>query len=233
MQEIWRDIPKYEGCYMCSNFGRVKSLKRKGKIEDYILGERFDNYGYQQVLLCKPGNQYNVRVHVLVARLFVHNPQNKPHVNHLDGNKGNPHYLNLEWCTHSENHKHAYAMGLKPKMPSIKLTEQQAIEIYNSDENIGILAERYGLVGRSIYQIKDGRSWGKITGQVYNKKDLSFYKKRVIKMDLNGINIAEFKSISDAAKSVNGRVGDISRVCKGIKNSYKKFKWKFSDKCIQ
>lgn len=227
MEEIWKDIPEYEGVYKCSNFGRIKSLKRKGKKEDYILGNRFDNYGYQQVLLCNPGKQWNVRIHVLVAKLFVDNPFNKPHVNHLDGNKSNPNYLNLEWCTHSENHKHAYAMGLKPKMPTIKLTEQQALEIYNSNENAEILAKRYGLVGRSIYQIKDGRSWGNTTGHVYNKKELNFYKKTVIQMDLNGIEISEFESIADAARSIKGRVGDISRVCNGIKSSHKKFKWRF------
>lgn len=69
----------------------------------------FLNAGYLTYVVRKG---YYCRVHAHVAELFIPNPGNKPVVNHIDGNKRNPHADNLEWVTYSENTKHAYALGL-------------------------------------------------------------------------------------------------------------------------
>jgi hypothetical protein len=58
----------------------------------------------------KPTMKY---IHRLVAEVYIANPENKPTVNHKDGNRFNNHVLNLEWSTYSENHLHAYSTGLK------------------------------------------------------------------------------------------------------------------------
>ena len=54
-----------------------------------------------------------VAAHRLVGLYFIPNPENKPQINHMDGIRNNNHYLNLEWCTASDNQLHAYATGLK------------------------------------------------------------------------------------------------------------------------
>ena len=64
--------------------------------------------GYLHLCLCKNGKTYNQRVHRLVAQAFIPNPENKPHVNHIDGDKTNNCVENLEWVTASENMQHAY-----------------------------------------------------------------------------------------------------------------------------
>lgn len=118
-EEIWKDIVGYEGMYMVSNLGNVKSVARivkcnKGKREmnGVIRTLRISNNGYPIVSIRK--SIYTI--HRLLAIAFIPNPENKPVVNHKDGNKLNNNVNNLEWCTHSDNIKHAFKMGLK--MPS-------------------------------------------------------------------------------------------------------------------
>lgn len=61
------------------------------------------------------GHSKSELVHILVAKTFIPNPDNKPTVNHIDGNKHNNAVSNLEWNTYSENNKHAIEEGLREK----------------------------------------------------------------------------------------------------------------------
>ena len=134
INEVWKDIKGYEGLYQVSNFGRVKSLTRLSK-QNHLLPERFlktnENDRYLRVDLWKDGKHKFYEVHRLVAAAFIANPENKPVVNHIDGDKHNNNVNNLEWCTVSENNKHAYKMGLASpvnKTP-IKATNIQTGEV--------------------------------------------------------------------------------------------------------
>lgn len=118
-EEIWKDVVGYEGLYQVSNFGRVKSLKHivrtKGGYTrcspSKILTNCFDN-NYYHVRLYKYGKAKLHLVHRLVATSFLQNIDNKTQINHIDGNKLNNNVDNLEWCTPSENIKHAFRIGL-------------------------------------------------------------------------------------------------------------------------
>ena len=70
-----------------------------------------DDAGYIRVCI----NEKSYRMHSLVARAFLPNWENKPHVNHKDGNRSNNRLYNLEWCTRSENMQHAYDTGLNKR----------------------------------------------------------------------------------------------------------------------
>lgn len=92
--------------YSITSDGRVLNSKNKEK----AIHKSRD--GYYKVNLYTNGHSTSKRVNRLVAEAFIPNPNNKPDVNHKDGNKLNNSYENLEWATRSENMRHAYDMGL-------------------------------------------------------------------------------------------------------------------------
>ena len=104
MLEIWKQIKEYPR-YSVSNLGRVKNNNT-----DKVLKGYMDFKGYQRVCIhCRgEGIRKDLKVHRLVAEAFVPNPDNKPQVNHIDGNKQNNAASNLEFCTNQENQLHAY-----------------------------------------------------------------------------------------------------------------------------
>ena len=133
--EVWKDIEGYEGLYQVSNFGNIKSLPRirhngKGTYiqKEKLLKQTFTSTGYKKVELCKDGKRKGFKVHRLVAIAFIPNPDNKPEVNHIDGNKINNNIDNLEWVTSSENTIHAYETGLNPNKK--ELDEKEIIYMY-------------------------------------------------------------------------------------------------------
>ena len=94
---------KYDDLYEISEYGNIRNVKTQR-----ILKERVTPEGYVHYSL----HAHNVKVHRVVAKFFVPNPQEFPCVNHIDGNKLNNHYSNLEWCTQGHNLKESYRLGL-------------------------------------------------------------------------------------------------------------------------
>lgn len=110
-KEVFKDIPSYP-YYKISESGVVFSLRR-----NKFISKRVNYKGYEDCCLFVDGKIKTTKVHRLVALSFIVNTENKPQVNHIDGNKLNNHYLNLEWCTPKENISHAFNTGLKKPHP--------------------------------------------------------------------------------------------------------------------
>lgn len=134
-------IDEFPG-YCITSDGRVLSRpknharwkKRRWKIQGV------QNCGYKIVFLRKKNKEKTRTVHRLVAKAFILNPENKPQVNHIDGNKENNNVENLEWCTRSENIKHAFDIGLM--IPSTKHLDKYRNDPH-TEETKDILAQQH------------------------------------------------------------------------------------------
>ena len=105
MEENWKDIEGYEGVYMVSDQGRIKSLNYLGTGKERVLKLGLNTGGYFQVILCKEGKRKARRIHQLVAQVFLnHVPCGMLRVvDHVDGNPRNNSLENLQIITHREN----------------------------------------------------------------------------------------------------------------------------------
>lgn len=167
MIEIWRHIKNYEGYYLVSNCGNIKSLKRKrlngGCLRERILKPGIRGRGYLFVNLCRNRHKGRINIHRAVAKAFIFNPKYKPCINHKDGNKLNNSVTNLEWCTYTENEFHKNSiLGLNNKGvnhgKSI-LTETDIIQIRNSGIPQEKLSKIFGVSQAHISNIQNKRTW--------------------------------------------------------------------------
>lgn len=142
--EVWKDLEGYVGLYQVSTLGRVRGLRRNKK----ILKPAISGNGSLTVVLCSY-KRWTKSVHRLIAQTFIPNYENKPEVNHIDGDRTNNRVDNLEWVTRSENEKHAYRTGLKSQKgesnfrSKLKVTDIDKIRTFR----------RYGLPQYEIAKI--------------------------------------------------------------------------------
>ena len=106
--EVWKEIIGFEK-YKISNYGRVIGCNG-----GFLKFNKTYN-GYTTLCVYNQGKKATLRIHRILAYSFIPNPENKPEVNHIDGDKSNNHISNLEWCTRSENTLHSIRiLGNKP-----------------------------------------------------------------------------------------------------------------------
>lgn len=219
-KEIWKDVIGWEGLYIVSNFGKIcscdrvvsgnsshlKGRKIKGKLRKLLI--MTDRYVSVNLEDKKSKKSTRNSVHRFVAQSFIPNPENKPCINHKDGNKQNNHVSNLEWCTYKENSFHAVSTGLlKPR----KLTEEHKARL----RELHIGAESL-------------REWKKNNKHVLIKRALAasmLQVKKVNQFDKNGIFIKQWNSIAEASRATGASQTTICRCTKGKLKTSGGFKW--------
>lgn len=175
MEEVWKDVPGYEGQYRVSNLGRILSLKWSGKYghhpDGIIRKLRTDEFGYKYVMLRTNGKSKRMSVHRAVAMAFIPNPDGLPQVNHKDETRDNNCANNLEWCTVLYNNNYGHkkektsASLTGERNGRATLTEQDVIEIRKTyvpgDKEFckRKLAEKYGVTYVTITKIVTGQLW--------------------------------------------------------------------------
>lgn len=168
----WKPVVNYEGIYEISEYGEVKAfarttnmpLKNGGKSNalkyypERILNHKFSKDGHHRVKLCVNGVRKFYPVHRLVAFAFIDGYFEGAVVNHLEGNKDNNHYSNLEWTSVEANVHHAFDNGL---MCTNRLTVEQVRDIrqkFKSKEmTVKELGEKYNRHPGYLYMVIDGR----------------------------------------------------------------------------
>lgn len=182
MIEIWKDIVGYEGYYQVSDKGRVRSLDRvviltNGVVREYksgVLDPKPNRKGYICVNLCRgKKDRKGFKVHQLVAKAFIDNPEGKPQVDHINCVKSDNSKINLRWCTNLENQQYATLNGLKPKPtgkinPNCKLSESDVLEICNlldAEVKQSDIASKFNVTQVQISSINLGGSWDFLTNR--------------------------------------------------------------------
>lgn len=160
-ESMWKDIKGYEGHYQVSDDGRVRSLKSK---EPLVMKPHPAGRGYETVCLCKNGNAKHAYIHRLVAEIFLENPENKPTVNHKDGNRLNNHVDNLEFMTYSENNQHAYDheihdRGERHYRARLTETDVAYIKAQGKFTTFQKIADQFGVSKATIRDILVGKTW--------------------------------------------------------------------------
>jgi hypothetical protein len=208
--EVWKDIPNYEGYYQVSNYGRIKSLKREVQTErnyllqipkEMILKARCDS-GYSRYEFCKDGVHKKTSAHRMEALAFIQNTEDKPFIDHIDGNKMNNCLYNLRWCTASEN--------MRNEITVQKLSEASKGRIMSEETK------------RKISEQKVGK---KMCGENPNAK-------RVLQFDKNGNLLKEWSCAAEAARELGFNFRNISACCNGKKHTHRGYIWRFSSNDI-
>jgi hypothetical protein len=150
--------------YKISDCGRVYLMR-----DDRLARPSFDQKGYPQIVLTKKGVRIGVRVHILVGRHFVDGYADGLQLNHIDGNKLNPHYSNLEWVTPKENMRHGVDSGLwKPFNSENHPTSKKVIDT--------VTGKVYPSASNASKVLKIDHLHRILRGEVPNNTSLKYYE---------------------------------------------------------
>lgn len=170
MEEIFKKIPNYS-LYQCSNLGRIKTFNWKNQGIERIMKPALDGCGYLRTVLKRDsdGKLCTIKVHRIVGITWIDNPNKYPQINHLNGVRSDNRVINLEWCTCSQNIKHAYDFNNKSvlgeKNPSSIVTENEVLMIrekyseWIKTQKRKDIADKYKISISALKSIIARRTW--------------------------------------------------------------------------
>lgn len=209
--EEWRSIEGFDGVYMVSNYGRIKSLSRcsRNKWNRYVLKERIMRFGFRQggyvsiALTTTPNKVIRKAVHVVVAEAFIPNTNNKPQVDHINTIRVDNRVCNLRWVTCKENANNPISLE------RVRMNAKNKCGKHRSEETRNKIRET----------LKNGASSG-----FWQKGELSGMSVPVVQLTLDGEFVKEWPCISEAHKEHKGHIG---QCCRGERETAGGFKWKY------
>ena len=171
--ELWQDIPNYEGWYQVSTQGRIRRMKAgKRTFIGRISKGWLHASGYPVIKLYREGKYTTIFIHILVATAFIGKKPDGFQTNHIDGNRANNCIENLEWVTPLENVHHAdYVLGNIHKRRekrgelsfNVKLTDKIVMQMRQLHREQGIgcwrLSKMFFISKTQAHRIIKGESW--------------------------------------------------------------------------
>ena len=224
--------------YLISDNGQVKNEKT-----NRILKQQIQN-DYCHCGLTINKKVKRCRVHRLVAKAFIDNPENKPYVNHKDGNRQNNIVNNLEWVTSSENSQHAVDSGLKTKQGRKHPVVQYSMDgfqmmVFNSladaERETGVLSSKISLCCQRKRRSAGDYQW-RYADDIQDVEQIEkkwFAGKKVAQCDEDFNILHIYNSYNEAARAVQGTASAISRICSGTNQRHKGYRWKLVDEIVQ
>lgn len=153
----WTPVKGYEGIYEITPCGQFRSLDRLSKNGSKLKGRikkiTKSPFSYPTVSMIKDGVTRCRGIHVLLAEHFIPNPEGKPEVNHIDGDKWNYRLDNLEWCTREENIRHAFDNDFRNPDHPVKIMEKKRHQEWI--ENGGVHKSRRSKNYRPFPEVED------------------------------------------------------------------------------
>ena len=235
--EVWKDVPNYEGLYQVSNLGRVKSLDRIVPFKDSLkrvkgtMLSQHLNFGYCQVSLGRKGKKH--RVHRLVAMAFIPNPNNFPIINHKDENPSNNCVDNLEWCDYAYNLNYGSRKGWQRKLNGVPVCQYTLKgEFIARFSSMAEAAEKTpSVTSNNIAHCcnKETPSCGGFVWRYEEDTDIQYTNKsktKVSQYDKEGNLIAVFDSIKEASAKTGVISSGISNCILGLSLSSGGYVWK-------
>lgn len=227
MEEIWKDIKGYEGLYQISNLGRIKRLVSvKCKTERFLSITKDKKFNYCRVMLSKDNETKRFLIHRLLAEHFIPNPENKPCIDHINGDRSDNRLDNLRWCTHKENNN--FPIARKNNSDAQKRLRTNIEWVNKNNEAVSKAMKRpevrakLSMAAKNVWKNPDY-----LEKQIKNRP-----KKGVCKYDMNGVFISEYVSIIEAQRSTGINSSSIIRCCKGESMYAGGFKWKYKSDVV-